>query len=464
MDNASASVATAPASLAELTTHWGDWPSVSLYLDRCQVDTPLALVDTIWTKICELRKTIGKTVDFGAGDARFAKHATFREYIGYEIDEQRGAHAQLPDNARLLTRCAFVDEITDADICLGNPPYVRNQDLPAGWRSHASAILYKRTGVKVSGLANAWQYFFLLSLASLKPTGLCALTVPYEWVSRPSVRPLRDYIRQNRWNVSVYRLSDTTFNHVLTTASITIVDKARPDGNWDYHQQVDTDRFVPLASPTPSDLGVIPYLPRRNRQPGTPWAQRGLSPGSQKALTLTEGERVRNDLSTTTDVAPCVTSLRRLPPNVHELDESAFNQHFRDQGTKCWLIRTDHDPTPQLALYLESIPRDLRQTSTCLQRNIWWKFTTPPIPDALLAQSFKGNFPKCVNNTVRARAVGGVCGIYDIDATQLQIVSNGLNGLDLRNRVVAHSNGFRKIEIGQINTLLDLEFIPSHAG
>ena len=453
----------ASPSLAELTTLWGDWQTVSLYLDRCQVDTPYSIVDALWARVHELRPTVGKVVDFGAGDARFAQGRDFAEYIGYEIDQDRFDQTSLPQRAQVLARCAFTDDIDDADICLGNPPYVRNQDLPPGWRTLAADILRKRTGVNVSGLANAWQYFFLLALASTKPDGLCALIIPYEWVSRPSVTALRDYIRQHRWDVSVYRLADATFNHVLTTSSITLIDKASHDGRWRFFQHNRAERFNPLASPTTSDLGVIPYLARRERLPGTPWAQRGLSPGSQKALTLTEGERVRNDLSTGSDVVPCITSLRRLPAGTDELDRPTFDAVFRDQGAKCWLVRTDRNPSAALELYLDSVPSDVYDTSTCRQRELWWNFPMPPIPDALFAQSFKGTFPKCARNTVRARAVGGVCGLYDIAPDHLDVVLSGFNGMDLRDRVVAHSNGFRKIEIGQINTLLRLEFAPSHA-
>ena len=176
-------------------------------------------------------------VDFGAGDGRFARHGQYSEYLGYEIDRHRCSGVALPKNATLLNRCAFSDEIVNADLSIGNPPFVRNQDLPDGWRQKASTTLLRRTGVAVLGLANAWQYLFLLSLASLKPNRLCALVIPYEWVSRPSARELRSYLIEQRWNVSVYRLVDTTFNSVLTTSSVTIVDKARRDGSWLYFEE-----------------------------------------------------------------------------------------------------------------------------------------------------------------------------------------------------------------------------------
>ena len=204
--------------LYRLTQEWGSRDSVSLYLQRCQVATPDELVKAAWCHVQELRPHILKVVDYGAGNGRFAHHGSYEEYIGYEIDSSLFSNLKLPERALLLNECAFSGEVVDADVCIGNPPFVRNQDLPTGWRRRASDVLYRRTGVCISGLANAWQYFFLLSMASTKESGLCALIIPYEWVSRPSAKPIREYIRANRWNVKVYRLVDTTFNSVLTTS------------------------------------------------------------------------------------------------------------------------------------------------------------------------------------------------------------------------------------------------------
>ena len=71
----------------------------------------------------------------------------------------------------------------------------------------------------------------------------------------------------------------------------------------------------------------------------------------------------------------------------------------------------------------------------------------PPVPLLLAAQAFKGSFPKALRNSVEARAVGGVCGIYNISEEQSIRFLDGFGGTDLRDRIVSHSNGFRKIEI-----------------
>jgi hypothetical protein len=407
------------AHLADLTRDWGTRDEVSLYLDRCRVDTPHSLIAATWRHVFELRDTIGKVVDFGAGDGRFAHYGRYDKYVGYEIDFDRCSHATYPRNARLLNRCAFAQEVLDANLCIGNPPFVRNQDLPEGWRQQASSILERRTGVKISGLANAWQYFFLLSLASAKWDGLVALVVPYEWVSRPSAETLRDYIRQQKWAVSVYRLVDTTFDGVLTTSSITLVDKARQTSEWNFFEETAKGVYQSLHSPSGSSRGVLGYLRPTSSEPR---AVRGVSPGTQKVLTLTEGDCVRFGLAINRDVVPCVTTLRHLPGRLRTLSEAAFRRYYRLAGQKCWLIRTDKPTSRALRSYLDAVPRDAYQTATCLERNEWWKFTMPPIPGLLVATSFRGKFPKTLNNIALVRAVGGVAGIHNLSRRKANVL------------------------------------------
>jgi len=440
--------------LRELTRGWGARKKVSLYLDRCQVDTPANLVSATWKHVRELRKSIGLVVDFGAGDGRFAAEGSYSKYLGFEIDARRYKHAALPRGAKIKNVCAFSDVVANADVCIGNPPFVRNQDLPKGWRQRASALLKDRTGLSLSGLANAWQYFFLLALTSTGPTGLIALVIPYEWVSRPGAKALREYITDKKWNVSVYRLIDTTFDSVLTTSSITIVDKSKCFGEWSYFEETASGSYRQLPSPTLSSKGIIPYVSRKDASKRKLRAVRGLSPGTQIVLTLTEGERVRADLAIRRDVVPCVTTLRELPRDLKTLNKETFKKYYRNTGQKCWLVRTDKAPSQTLTAYLNSISPDQYQTSTCLEREIWWKFTMPGIADILMSMSFRERFPKGVKNEIKARAVGGVCGIYNVPRRKASMIVDGMGGIDLRKRVVAHSNGLRKIEINQLNALL----------
>ena len=442
-------------STVKLTGSWGDGVSVSSYLDRCQVDTPKEVVQSTWKHVRKLRQgNIGKVIDFGAGDGRFALYGQFECYIGYEIDAGRCVGDRLPKNAKLVNRCAFTHLTADADVCIGNPPFVRNQDIPASWRDQVRAVVRKRTGVQISGLANAWQYFFLNALASVKVDGLVALIVPFEWLSRPAARALRTYIREQQWNVYVYKLREAGFARVLTTASITVVDKAGRDGRWELRDETPNGHDRPLASPTGSNVEVLEYLRGADLPVGRPRAKRGLSPGTQSVLTLTEEQRKRFSLSVDRDVTPCVTSMRYLPPGVSEVDEDAFKIHYVEGGRRCWLIRTDQTPSLELEAYLSNVPDSERRTKTCLGRPEWWRFKMPETPSALFAQGFRGKFPKVVRNTVGAYAVGGVCGIYKATGEQIDALREKLCELDLRDHVVAYSSGFYKVEINQINALL----------
>ena len=390
------------------TESWGDPLSVSSYLNRCQVDTPAHIVQSTWKHVRNLRPgTVGKVVDQGAGDGRFAQYGSYRSYVGYEIDENRSANAKLPANAKLLNGCAFSDFQADADVCVGNPPFVRNQQIPEGWRRHVHGLVRARTGVSVSGLANAWQYFFLNALARLKPDGLAVLVVPFEWVSRPSARSLRSYIRDNHWNVYVYRLLDAGFPYVLTTTSITVVDKEGSEGKWEFHEETPDGGVRLLASPSGSKNGVLTYLRASELPAQRPRAKRGLSPGTQKALILTETRRVKHSLCRDRDVAPCITSLRHLPNGLRDLDGHTFAKHYVEEGRRCWLIRTDNEPSAELNAYLSSVPESEWQTRTCLTRPDWWRFKMPTVPSMLFAQGFRCRFPKVVRNTVGGHAVGG---------------------------------------------------------
>ncbi|WP_144023055.1 Eco57I restriction-modification methylase domain-containing protein [Burkholderia sp. AU15512] len=443
-------------SLHRLTEDWGTRESVELYLDRCQVDTPARIVSAVWAHIRERRAAVGKVIDFGAGDGRFARGGQYESYIGYEIDETRCRAASLPPKARLISQCAFSVRTDDADICIGNPPYVRNQDLPKGWRLQAASELIARTGVSISGLANAWQYFFLLGLASTRPDGLVAIVIPYEWVSRPSAEALREFIRNKGWDVHVYRLVDDTFGRVLTTASITIVDKRSNAGSWKFFEEAPDGSFRSLPTESGGARGVVKYASRRGTREEKVYAKRGLSPGTQEVLTLTEGERVRSGLLIDSDVVPCVTSLRGLDAAYVTLDERVFKEHFRSTGAKCWLIRTDRRPSHRLQAYLDSIPAEKYQTSTCLKRDCWWAFKMPDVPGLLVATGFRGEFPKIVTNKIEAVAVGGVSGVYGLPQRGRRKFAANLRSINLANSIVPHSNGLKKLEINQLNTLLKL--------
>lgn len=166
-----------PEKLTPLITPYG--------LDRCQIDTPDRVVFGFWRLVQRHRETIGEVIDLGAGDGRFALGARYESYKGYELDNKRLLRPNLPQNATVAYQCAFEAERNDYDVCVGNPPYVRHHDIKREWREIQVQRIKKELGISINRLCNLFAYFICLALYKTKSSGLIALLIPYEWVSRP---------------------------------------------------------------------------------------------------------------------------------------------------------------------------------------------------------------------------------------------------------------------------------------
>jgi predicted RNA methylase len=76
-------------------------------LSQSQVATPASAVALSWALSQKRRTHIGRVLDLGAGDCRFARGGTFDEYLGIEIDPSKTTNVSLPQNARVINECAF---------------------------------------------------------------------------------------------------------------------------------------------------------------------------------------------------------------------------------------------------------------------------------------------------------------------------------------------------------------------
>lgn len=425
-------------------------PKTAYELARSQVATPPEIVDVFWQVTSRYRKQLSSVLDLGAGDCRFARGGRFTAYHGIEIDATKRPCAGLPATATLHHGCAFEYPDSGYSACIGNPPYVRHHDLDEVWRDRIAARLSDLTGHPINRKCNLYVYFLMLALLKAKSNGLVSMLVPYEWVSRPSAKSLRDFIADNEWHVDTYRFTEPIFDCVLTTASITVIDKRNRDGKWTYHQVSRKGETSALQNATGSDKDVLSYEDR-----GKLWAMRGMSPGTQKVFTLTEGERIHAGLRHD-DVLPCVTSLRKLPCNLSNLTLAAFRKRFVDAGERCWLIKSHTAPiSARLQAYLDSVPTSRRDTWTCTSRELWYRYSLFPVPRLLISTGFTEFGPKVVVNSVRAHAVGSVCGVYSDGVHVWRSVREYLAGINFEKRVVAHAKILKKIEIRQLNSALN---------
>jgi predicted RNA methylase len=424
----------------------------SEHLRSCQVETPHSVVDLAW-KFARNLRTSGKfanVIDLGAGDARFAKaDFAYGRYTGIELDGRKTSDIKLPKNAKVIVADAMEWNGNGYDLCIGNPPYIRHHNIDSQWRSNALERIHERSGVALKKTANLFVIFLMEALLRTSDDGAVVQIVPFEWVTRPSASEVRDFITAQKWNVSVYRFNVNIFPTVLTTASLTIIDKANRQGVWKFGEIDANGEISVRAEPSGNTSKVLSYEDRSDQL----HALRGLSPGGQDIFVLTEEERLHFALKKNRDVVPCVTTLRALSSEIHVLDRNAFQKYFVEAGRRCWLIRSDKEKlSSELEHYLASVGD--RWNSTCTVRNVWSRYRPHPEPHILFSSGFVGRTPKIVVNLVNAIAVGSVYGVFSSAGHTYHKIAAELRAIDFAKRVVGHSNNLKKVEVRQLNAVL----------
>jgi tRNA1(Val) A37 N6-methylase TrmN6 len=420
------------------------------YYQKCQVYTPTFIVKQLWKMLHEEKEKYERVLDLGAGDGKFSQFGNYNEYLGIEIDELTHPIA-LPKCASIKNICAFALEESDFDLCIGNPPYVRHQELEIKWKQKYSKILSKQLNEKFSQRSNIFVYFLAQSLLKTSKTGKVALVIPFEWVTRPSSQSIRNYIDKNNWSVKVYRFKDDIFPKVLTTASITIIDKSCKNNTWEYFE-INKDFITKKTKqPTGTTKKILEYQNRID----SIYAQRGLSPGNQKIFCLTEEERIKHNLEINKDVLPCIVSLKPLSKEDKTLTKKVFFEKYVNNGQRCWLVNSYcEDISPNLKTYFNNVPFEARNTWTCNNREIWWKFPSVKAPKVLYSSAFTKYGPKIVVNRVNAISVNSAFGIYANSKVNLYKLVDYIKLYDFESRIVNHSGHLKRIEVNQMNSVI----------
>ncbi len=425
-------------------------------LNGCQIQTPPQIVKFFWSILQNYRESIGVVADFGAGDGRFSLGGNYRKYIGVEVDYSQRPIDSLPNNAILQNGC-LLDVKRKFDACIGNPPYYRHHAINSNWKEKARKLVKQETGFTVNKLANLFIYFLWFSLIRSISDGIIAVIVPYEWVSRPSCKSLREFITQNHWRVDVYRFKDekAIFPEVLTTSSITVIDKSVTDGKWNYYDIDEELKVNDRNGITGTGKIVLPY-----EDGGNIYAKRGFSPGSQKVFTLTEQERITHQIEYD-EIVPCVTSFREFPADINVLGKRAFRKHFVDAGKKCWLLKTEEKLNDRILKYFEQVPDKEKKNYTCREREIWYAYKNQEAPKVLYSSGFVKFGPKIAINKIGAVPLGSVHGIHTRNGSAgLKELVGYLRGFDYESKVVRHAKTLIKVEVRQMNAVIN-EYLKS---
>ena len=155
-----------------------------------QIFTPPTIVDCMLTLV----RNRGRVLEPACGDGAFLKH--FPGALGIEIDPR---HA--PPGAEVMNFFELAEDERFATI-IGNPPYVRYQDISPGTRRLAR-------GSVLDGRANLYLFFIEKCLRHLEPDGELIFITPRDLLKATSAVPLNQLLHAAGTITDFIDLGDT---------------------------------------------------------------------------------------------------------------------------------------------------------------------------------------------------------------------------------------------------------------
>jgi adenine-specific DNA-methyltransferase len=147
-----------------------------------------------------------------------AGRAGFAEATVHAQDFLQWALDRMTDTGNLFAGDGYFD------ACVGNPPFVRYQYLPAPFQERAEKI-FKKLGLRFTKHTNAWVPFILASVALLRPGGRLAMVVPAEIIHVTHAQSLRSYLGRECSRLVIIDPEEIWFTDTLQGAVILMAEK-----------------------------------------------------------------------------------------------------------------------------------------------------------------------------------------------------------------------------------------------
>jgi len=166
--------------------------------------------------------------ELNATSAQAARAAARDTLIGLQVDAKLAKHL-----AATWVRCGdYLLESMDlaADWVVGNPPYVRLEEIPESQAAH-----YRQTYQTMGGRADLYIAFFEAALRQLKPGGACAFICADRWM-------------RNQYGAELRRLITSSF------AVEVIVEMHHADA---FHDEVDAYPAISVLRRQPQATAVV---------------------------------------------------------------------------------------------------------------------------------------------------------------------------------------------------------------
>jgi len=191
------------------------------------------------------------------------------------------------------------------DLVLANPPYVRHHHLSREDKARLQALVFERTGVRVSGLAGLYVYFVLLATEWMADDGVAAWLIPAEWMDVNYGAALREYLATRVTLERVHRFEpdDVQFGDALVSSVVVLFRKTSPPARhtieFSHGGSVAKPRAVfraPLGELRSARKWTSLVSDGRRAAGGRGWTER--SEGNPGELTLGDLFQIRRGIAT----------------------------------------------------------------------------------------------------------------------------------------------------------------------
>jgi adenine-specific DNA-methyltransferase len=332
-------------------------------------------------------------------------------------------HVRRIDSLELRQGDFLVDRIKDrpqAIVC--NPPYTRTQDIPPKLKARIHDGFTRRLGLRVNRLASLHVLFLLRALEIADDNARIAFLTPAHWLDTNYARPIKALLLEQAHVESVisFPVEHCVFDHVVTTAAITLIHKGAPGDA--------PTRVLELPSMDAAEEGLLAavqgHLPAREvvLDSGYKWSRpvptasavgtrlgdvanvgRGIATGCNAFFVLSEARRIELGISTDF-LTPCIASPRYFSGRIlTDADLDAMDDEFPR-----WLLKMSRAPrSGPMARYLymgrtDFAVRDRTLVRHRVEAGRKWFEVEPNVRAPILFRYLNKSRPRFVRNAAEA--------------------------------------------------------------
>ena len=125
------------------------------------------------------------------------------------------------------------------DCVLGNPPYVRNRNIPEKTKQH-----FSQWETTKAGNVDLYIPFFEIGIELLNGTGSLGFITPNTYLQSINGRSLRSYLKCSSFNLEILDFRGSQiFEKVTSYTCITIINKSKSDGLIKYARIKDDNQI-----------------------------------------------------------------------------------------------------------------------------------------------------------------------------------------------------------------------------